>query len=259
MVGGHGTSGAFGPVLEEVGLEGATTFCIAAATFGLVAGGLIGGPIGERLIQKKKLQKSESFDASPVATGKKKSSFENLASAAFQLIIAAGIGTVVLWLLSRIGLKFPIYIGAMIVASVMRNGSEFTGKFKVPMKEMNAMCGIFLNLFLGIAMLSLKLWLLSGLALPLMILLAGQTVFMIFYARYVVFSMMGRNYDAAVICGGICGLGLGATPTAMANMESICKQYGPSVNAFLIVPVVGGVILDFINSILIAFFINIIG
>lgn len=260
LAGGHGTSGAFGPVLESCGLNGATTFCIASATYGLIAGGLIGGPIGNSLIRKKHLLVTAS-EAEPLvteATPETQVQRDMHAPAVFQLITAVGFGTIVSWILSALGLKFPIYVGAMIVATVMRNISEFTGKFKVPSKEMNGMSRIFLNLFLGIAMITLKLWQLAELALPLIILLATQTIFMVIYANFVVFNMLGRDYDAAVITAGICGLGLGASPTAMANMQTLCRQYKPSVKAFLVVPIVGGVILDVINSLVITFFINLI-
>lgn len=174
------------------------------------------------------------------------------------LIAAVGIGTVVSWGLSRLGLKFPDYVGAMIVATVIRNVSEHTGKHQVPVEEISTMSTTFLNLFLGIAMITLKLWQLASLALPLIILLAVQTVFMFFFARFFVFQILGHDYDAAVMTAGFCGLGLGASPTAMANMQAVCRQYRYSVKAFLIVPIVGGVILDFMNSLLITFFINIV-
>ncbi len=260
LVGGHGTSGAFGPVLEKAGFTGASSFCIASATYGLIAGGLLGGPIGNALIRRKKLHESVPAEMGPAVQkkGSRASHAHQYAPALFQLIAAAGIGTVVSRALSGMGMTFPVYIGAMIVAILMRNLSEHTDRFTVHMEEITDMSGIFLNLFLGIAMISLKLWQLAELAVPMIILLAVQTVFMGLYALFPVFYLLGHDYDAAVISAGICGLGLGATPTAMANMQSVCRRYGPSVKAFLIVPIVGGVILDLLNSILITFFINIV-
>ena len=261
MVGGHGTAGAFGPVLEDFGLTGATTVCTAAATFGLIAGSLIGGPIGNSLITKKDLLKTVvKEDASMLVEEEEKHErqFNMYAPAVFQIIIAVGIGTIVSWALSKTGMTFPIYIGAMIVAAIMRNVSEYTGKLTVHMGGINDLGGICLSLFLGIAMITLKLWQLAELALPLIILLAAQTVFMFIFARFILFNAMGRDYDAAVISAGTCGFGMGATPNAMANMQAICDKYVPSVKAYLLIPLVGSLFADFINSLVITFFINFI-
>ena len=146
------------------------------------------------------------------------------APAVFQLIIAVGLGTVVSDLLSLTGMTFPIYIGAMIVAAIMRNIGEYTGKITIHMGEINDFGGICLSLFLGIAMITLKLWQLADLALPLIILLAGQVVLMFIFTYFVVFNIMGRDYDAAVLAAGTCGFGMGATPNAMANMQAICEK-----------------------------------
>ena len=208
MVGGHGTAGAFGPVLEDFGIKGATTLCTAAASF--------------------------------------------------QLIIAMGIGTVLSKLLSLTGMTFPIYIGAMIAAACIRNLGEYGGKFTVYMGEINDIGGICLSLFLGMAMITLKIWQLAELALPLVVLLAGQTLFMILYSFVIVYNVMGRDYDAAVIVSGTCGFGMGATPNAMANMQAVCDKYSPSVKAYLLIPLVGSLFADFINSLVITVFINFI-
>ncbi|MBR2672956.1 MAG: sodium/glutamate symporter [Oscillospiraceae bacterium] len=261
MVGGHGTSGAFGPVLEDFGIEGATTLCTAAATFGLVMGSLMGGPLGQRLIKKHDLLKTAvDADVTPLVEEEKKHrrSVSQYAPAAYQLAVAMGIGTVVSWLLSKTGMTFPIYIGAMIVAAVMRNIGEMTGKLTIHMGEINDLGGICLSLFLGIAMVTLKLWQLAELALPLILLLAGQTVLMFLFAYFVVFNILGRNYDAAIIAAGTCGFGMGATPNAMANMQTLTDKYLPSVKAYIIVPIVGSMFADFINSLIITLFINIL-
>lgn len=216
MVGGHGTAGAFGPVLEDFGISGATTLCTAAATYGLIAGSMIGGPIGRRLIEKHKLldtvvQEDDSLLVEEEIKHERHASM--YPSAVFQLIIAIGIGTVVSKLLSLTGMTFPIYIGAMIAAACMRNIGEYTGKITIYMGEINDIGGISLSLFLGIAMITLKLWQLAELALPLLILLAGQTLLMFVFTNFIVFRVMGRDYDAAVISSGVCGFGMGATPT----------------------------------------------
>lgn len=261
MIGGHGTAGAFGPVLEDFGVSGATTVCTAAATFGLIAGSLIGGPIGNRLIKKHNLLdtiKTEDDSFLVEEEEKHERHFSMYAPAVFQLIIAVGIGTIVSELLSLTGMTFPIYIGAMIVAAIMRNIGEYTGKITVHMGEINDLGGICLSLFLGIAMITLKLWQLADLALPLVILLAGQAVLMFLFAYFVVYNIMGRDYDAAVIAAGTCGFGMGATPNAMANMQAICDKYAPSVKAYLIIPIVGSLFADFLNSLTITFFINLL-
>ena len=261
MVGGHGTAGAFGPVLEDFGISGATTVCTAAATFGLVAGSLMGGPIGNRLIKKHNLLETIKNDDDTLLVEeeeKHERHFSMYAPAVFQLIIAVGIGTIFSKLLSLTGMTFPIYIGAMIAAAIMRNIGEYTGKITIHMGEINDLGGICLSLFLGIAMITLKLWLLADLALPLIILLAGQVALMFLFSYIVVFNVMGRNYDAAVLVAGTCGFGMGATPNAMANMQAICEKYGPSVKAYLIIPIVGSLFADFLNSLTITFFINLL-
>jgi sodium/glutamate symporter len=261
MVGGHGTAGAFGPVLEDFGISGATTVCTAAATFGLVAGSLMGGPIGNRLIKKHNLLETIKNDDDTLLVEeeeKHERHFSMYAPAVFQLIIAVGIGTIFSKLLSFTGMTFPIYIGAMIAAAIMRNIGEYTGKITIHMGEINDLGGICLSLFLGIAMITLKLWQLADLALPLVILLAGQVALMFLFSYIVVFNVMGRNYDAAVLVAGTCGFGMGATPNAMANMQAICEKYGPSVKAYLIIPIVGSLFADFLNSLTITFFINLL-
>ncbi len=261
MVGGHGTAGAFGPVLEDFGISGATTVCTAAATFGLVAGSLMGGPIGNRLIKKHNLLETIKNDDDTLLVEeeeKHERHFSMYAPAVFQLIIAVGIGTIFSKLLSLTGMTFPIYIGAMVAAAIMRNIGEYTGKITIHMGEINDLGGICLSLFLGIAMITLKLWQLADLALPLVILLAGQVALMFLFSYIVVFNVMGRNYDAAVLVAGTCGFGMGATPNAMANMQAICEKYEPSVKAYLIIPIVGSLFADFLNSLTITFFINLL-
>ena len=219
MIGGHGTAGAFGPVLEDFGVKGASTLCTAAATFGLIAGSIMGGPVGKRLIEKKDLLKTAipEDDSLLVEEEKKHERHTSMYPAAvFQLIIAIGIGTIISKFLSMTGMTFPIYIGAI----------------------------------------TLKLWQLADLALPLITLLAGQTILMFFFTYFVIFNIMGRDYDAAVLSSGVCGFGMGATPNAMANMQAICERYVPSVKAYLLVPLIGSLFADFLNSLVITFFIN---
>ena len=261
MVGGHGTAGAFGMVLEDLGLDSAITLCTAAATFGLIAGSLMGGPLGAHLIKKRDLLKTAVVQDDSILVEDEIKHRKNpslYASAAYQLMIAMGIGTIISSLLSKSGMTFPSYIGAMIVAAIMRNWGEFSSKFTIHMGEIDDLGGICLSLFLGIAMMTLKLWQLAELALPLFVMLMGQTVLMLVFAYFIVFNAMGRNYDAAILTAGACGFGMGATPNAMVNMQVLTDKYVPSVKAYLLVPIVGGMFADFINSLVLTFFINVV-
>ncbi len=261
MVGGHGTSGAFGTVLEDFGIKGATTVCTAAATFGLIIGSTMGGPIGRRLILKHDLLKTAvAEDPSILEEDEQKHhrSVSMYAPAAYQLAIAMGIGTVLSWLLSMTGMTFPIYIGSMIAAAFMRNIGEYGGKIHIHMGEINDIGGICLSLFLGIAMITLQLWQLAELALPMIILLLAQVVLMAMFSYFLVYNVMGRDYDAAVLAAGTCGFGMGATPNAMANMQALTEKFVPSIKAYMLVPIVGSMFADFINSLVITAFINFI-
>ena len=260
MLGGHGTSAAFGPVLEDCGLADATTLCVAAATFGLIAGALIGGPVGNSLIKRKNLLKTalESEEEIRIDNGPIKKKYYELAPAACHLAIAAGIGAVVSELISMTGMVFPNYIGGLITGAIICNLGIHTGKFKVHVDEVNDIGHIMLEFFLGIALITMRIWVLADLAIPLIIMLATQTVFMILFARFIMFYMLGHNYDAAVLTAGVCGFGLGATPIAMANIQSVTDKRPPSNTAYILIPIVGGFFLDIINSTTILLFINLL-
>lgn len=261
MVGGHGTAGAFGPVLEDLNISGATTICTAAATFGLIFGSLIGGPLGKRLIEKHNLMKtvSNEDDSLLVEDEKKHERHTNMyAEAVFQLILAIGLGTIFSMLLTKTGMTFPIYIGAMLAAALMRNICEYTKITTIHMGEINDLGGICLSLFLGMAMITLKLWELASLAMPLVILLTAQVILIIIFTYIIEYNIMGRDYDAAILVAGTCGFGMGATPNAMANMQAVCDRYAPSVKAYLLIPLVGSLFADFLNSLVITFFINLL-
>ena len=198
MVGGHGTAGAFGPVLEDFNIHGATTICTAAATFGLITGSLVGGPIGKRLIEKRKLMDNvpTEDDSLLVEDEEKHQRHTNMyAAAVFQLILAIGLGTIFSYFLTKTGLTFPIYIGAMLAAALMRNITEYSGKGTIHMGEINDLGGICLSLFLGMAMITLKLWELATLALPLVILLAAQTLLICVFTYFVIISSHNIEYD----------------------------------------------------------------
>jgi ESS family glutamate:Na+ symporter len=265
LVGGHGTAGSFGPFLEDLGVANATTVAVAAATYGLISGCVIGGPIAYSKIRKYNL-KSTGFNLHGVPdpemvevevnpdTGALDES--NLMDGAIYIIIAVGLGTIVAALLGKV-ITLPGYIGAMLVGAVIRNVQE-SRKVAMPMAEITALGNICLSVFLGLAMINLKLWQLISLALPMIVILVVQTVIMYFYASFIVFNVMGKDYDAATIASGFCGFGMGATPNAMANMQAITNSYGPAPVAFMIVPLVGSLFIDFFNSAIIIAFTNLL-
>ena len=249
LTGGHGTSGAFGPELEKLGATGATVVAVASATYGLIAGCLIGGPIARRLMIKNNLKPTENkegVDNSLLGTATEVTE-ESLFSAVVYIGIAMGIGALINNMLAKAGIKFPVYLMGMVVAAIIRNILDFNQK-QLPFSEIGIVGNISLSLFLSMALMSMKLWQLIDLAVPLIIILLVQTVLMAFFAYFITFNIMGRDYDAAVMSTGHCGFGLGATPNAMANMETFTKANGQSVKAFFIIPIVGSLFIDFINA-----------
>nr|MBQ6243000.1 sodium/glutamate symporter [Lachnospiraceae bacterium] len=263
LVGGHGTAGSFGPFLEDLGVANATTVAVAAATYGLIAGCMIGGPIATSKIRKHNLrsaaiktpEEAKAAEASGTTDADPGIFHEpDLMNATIYIVIGVGLGTVVSALLGKL-ITLPGYIGAMIVGAIIRNIQE-ARKVQIPMKEMGSLGNICLSLFLGLAMINLKLWQLVSLALPMIVILLVQTVVMFFFASYVVYTIMGRDYDAATISSGFCGFGMGATPNAMANMQAITNKYGPAPVAFMIVPLVGSLFIDFFNAAIITAFAN---
>ena len=257
MIGGHGTAGAFGRVLEDFNVRGATTICTAAATFGLIAGSLLGGPLAINLILRFHLRSEGGETAWKLPKQTFSGTLDQYPEGVFFLAAAAGIGTGVSALLLRTGMVFPVYIGAMLAAAVISNICQLTGIRELPLAEISNFGNICLSLFLGIAMITLKIWQLKDLALPLLILLGAQVILIWLYTRFVIFNAMGKDYDAAIIVAGTCGFGMGATPNAMANMDAVTKKCGPSIKAYLLIPIVGSLFADFINSLVITFFINI--
>ena len=249
LTGGHGTSGAFGPYLEDLGASGATVVAVASATYGLIAGCLIGGPIGRRLMIKNNLKPTENksgVDDSLLGTESEVTE-ERIFSAVVYIGIAMGIGATITLILGNHGIKFPAYLMGMVVAAIIRNILDFNQK-QLPFTEIGIVGNISLSLFLSMALMSMKLWQLIDLAVPLIVILLVQTLVMALFAYFVTFNIMGRDYDAAVMSTGHCGFGLGATPNAMANMETFTTANGPSVKAFFIIPIVGSLFIDFINA-----------
>jgi len=287
MTGGHGTAGGFASVLEGMGLHGAGTIGMAAATFGLIAGSMLGGPLAERIIRKKLTHEQmqpqdeeidpamagiESDEASPAGREKRISTneqeFQQYAKATYCIILVMGGGTIMSWLLAKTGVTFPTYFGALILAAIVRNTIGFfsykdEGKWEkaeklLDMERIVSVGNICLSMFLGMAMISLKLWELQSLALPLIAILVSQVLLMALFVYFAAFPLLGRNYDAAVLCAGICGFGLGATPNAMANMSAVCYKYRYTVKPFLIVPIIGAMFADLINTGMITLFLNIL-
>lgn len=271
LVGGHGTAGSFGPVLEGLGLMNGTTIAFAAATFGLVSGSLIGGPIGELLVRKYHLISHESLEA-PAEEEEETHSHTHVpedAAAAYlnmdhfmyafgQLLLAMGLGTIVSQFFTNIGLVFPGYLGGMMVAAIIRNVAEGTHAFGIYQQECEVLGGMCLNIFLSCALMSLKLWRLSALAIPLIATLVIQVLLLALFAYFVIFRVMGRNYEAAVMASGTCGFGLGATPNAIANMNAMCERFGSAHTAYFVIPLIGAFVVDFLNASILMIFMNLL-
>lgn len=259
LVGGHGTAASWGPMLEEMGVEGANVVGVAAATFGLVSGSLMGGPLARSIIGKYNLKstaKAEVVDAS--ANLVDKDAYAKQIMFAFVYLLAAtGIGLYISIFLKQF-ITLPDYIGPMIIAVIIRNACDAMNK-ELPLDAIDASANVCLSIFLSLALMTLKLWQLIDLALPMICILAIETVAMFLVARFVIYNVMGRDYDAAVLVAGFCGFGMGATPNAMANMQAITEKFGPSPKAFLVVPIVGGMFVDFTNAFILTVFLNVVG
>lgn len=258
MVGGHGTAGTFGPLLESLGVQNANVVALASATFGLVAGCAVGGPIASAKIRKLKLHSTEGKPVEEVVVKDETGGLDSkkFLDAFIYIIIAVGVGTIISKLLGLV-MSFPFYIGAMLVGAVIRNVADARKK-EIPMEEISTVGNSCLSIFLGLAMIDMKLWQLADLAIPMIVMLAAQTVLMILYANFVVFNVLRRSYDAAVMTTGFCGFGMGATPNAIANMQAVTSQYGPAPTAFMVVPLVGSLFIDFCNATLLTIFINVL-
>lgn len=271
MTGGHGTGAAFGKLMEDqYQFPGAVTLAMAAATFGLVSGGLIGGPVATLLVNRHGLKPgggpapTATVDANAAldteidteAVGEAPTAYGLLKSLAVILVAMALGGVLSKWLGQFVTL--PGYIGAMICAAVVRNLDDGTRILKLDQRIIDDLGTIALSLFLAMALMSLKLWELLDLALPMLVILAAQVATIAAFTVFVTFRFMGRDYDAAVMAGGHCGFGLGATPNAVANMRSIVERFGPAPRAFLVLPMVGAFFIDFSNALIITAYINLV-
>ena len=256
LTGGHGTAGAFGPVLEAAGAVGASSVAIASATYGLVAGCVIGGPIGKKLMVHYRLVGHSKEEFLRVGDGDIEAPMTeaSITRSVFIIVLAMG-GGIIIGKFINTFITLPIYIGPMLAAALIRNITDIQNK-NLPMAEITITGNVALSIFLSIALMTMRLWDLASLAIPLIVILLTQTIFMAFFAYFITFQIMGRDYDAAVISTGHCGFGLGATPNAMANMETFTAANGLSPKAFFVIPLVGALFIDFVNALIITFFIN---
>lgn len=252
MVGGHGAALSYGNTFFELGHEAAPLVGAAAATFGLISAVLVGGPVGRRLIEKNNLKpdEDETFDTSVtdinVSTGAKLTSLDIMKNVS-AIIICMALGTIISgWISKIINMGFPTYVGAMFVAVVLRNINEKLHLYKFDFTLVDEIGNVMLNLYLALALMTLKLWELSGLIGGVLLVVLAQVVMMVLLAYFVVFRILGKNYDAAVMCAGLCGHGLGATPSAIVNMTAVNERYGMSRKAMMIVPIVGAFLVDII-------------
>ena len=284
LTGGPATGLAFAPEFEAAGVTGAATIAVAAAMAGIVSGGIVGAPIGTRLIERFKLRgrsaagpglfRSEADSAAeavevahPVAVEPRRTTVPEgeddrsyvLLKASVAILLAMWIGSWVSAWFESIGLTLPAYIGAMLVAAVMRNVDDVTGIAKLPDKAIDDIGNIALSLFLVMALMTLKLWELAGLALPLIVIVLAQLAAVTAFAYWLIFRWMGRDYEAAVMGGGFIGFMMGTTANAMANMRSLAEKFGGAPRAFLVVPMVGAFFIDFTNAIIITVFLNLFG
>jgi ESS family glutamate:Na+ symporter len=260
LSGGHGTGIAWGTVFaEKHGVGTATEVALACATFGLILGGMLGGPVARFLIHRVTLPVADGRIAEPENTFEKPHGvrlitapalIETLALISICLLAGQAIARALLGSL----LELPAFVCVLFVGVVLRNGLSAVGWYDVFERAVSVLGNVSLALFLAMALMTLRLWELSALALPLFGLLFGQALLMVAYAIYVTFPVLGRNYDAAVIAAGHCGFGLGATPTAIANMQAVTDRFGSSPLAFLVVPMVGAFFIDIANAIVIKLF-----
>ena len=266
LTGGHGTAGAWGEILQtKYAIEGATTIGMASATFGLVMGGLIGGPLAKFLINKHNLSSSDNEKNLALNDDKKVAAIEEFVPFGYPKnvrLITSNSAITTLGLFAAClafadfmtafskgtSFELPTFVWALGSGVILRNILENVLKIRIFDRAIDVFGNASLSLYLAMALLSLKLWQLSSLAGPLVIILIAQVLTMIVYAYFVTFRVMGKNYDAAILTAGHCGFGLGATPTAVANMQAITNVHGHSYKAFLIVPLCGAFFVDLINA-----------
>ncbi len=274
LTGGPATGLAFAPEFERAGVTGAASVAIAVAMAGIIAGGLIGGPVGTRLIERYRLRpprkvsgelevpsatelvEAQVPEPAPVHPADESAGAYGLLKSIVVILVAMWIGSWVSTGVRALGVTLPAYIGAMLVAAILRNLDDLTGLIGLSQRTIDDLGSAALSLFLVLALMTLELWELAGLALPLLVILVVQVLLVAALAAWPVFRSMGRDYDAAVIGSGFCGFMLGTTANAMANMTALVERYGAAPRAFLVVPMVGAFFIDFTNAVIITVFLN---
>jgi ESS family glutamate:Na+ symporter len=260
LAGGPATGLAFAPLFEQAGVSGATVVAVSAAMAGIVMGGLFGGPLAGRIIARRGLRSAgpatrsaaTADDPAPADTG------AALLRAVILILLAMWLGGYVARGFTALGLTLPAYIGAMLAAAVLRNLGDRQPLLHVPVQAVENLGAVALSLFIAMALMTLKLWELADLALPLLGLLLAQALLLVGLCR-LVFRLMGGDFDAAVMAGGFYGFMMGTTANAVANMQTLTDRYGPAPRAFLVVPLVGAFFIDFVNALLITVFLNVLG
>jgi len=250
LTGGPATSIAFGGTFEKMGVQGATVVAMASATFGIAVAGLISGYIGSWLIRRYRLKPAPA--SKPVVHSTKAETAKgDMLKTVIAIGIAMGIGNLISMQFERLHFTLPAYIGAMIAGALIRNFDDRFHFARIAQPEVDQLGRIALYLFIAMAMLTLRLWELAHLALPLLVILAAQVALVWLMCITISFWAMGRDYEAAVMSAGFCGFMLGITANAIASMEELAEKYGPARRAFLVVPVVGAFLVDFTNSVII--------
>lgn len=260
LTGGPATGLAFAPLFEQAGVSGATVVAITAAMSGIVMGGLFGGPVAGRIIARRGLHSTgaRAVSAVPAAPEHATDTAAPLLRTVILILLAMWIGGYAARGFTALGITLPAYIGAMLAAAVLRNIGDHQPLLHVPVQAMEDLGAVALSLFIAMALMTLRLWELVDLALPLLVLLVAQAALLVLLCQWV-FRLMGRDFDAAVMAGGFYGFMMGTTANAVANMQALTDRYGPAPRAFLVVPLVGAFFIDFVNALLITAFLNLLG
>lgn len=255
MTGGIGSAVSFGKIMEGYGASNSTTIGVAAATFGLLVGSLVGGPTAKRLIRVHNLKSSGLLLEKDIKETRSLINQQSLMHAVVVIALASFLGTFINRLLGLTSINFPYYVGCQFGGLVVRNIYDAFKK-NPAIDNVEILGNISLNLFLALSLVNLNISAILGLALPMLIIMLGQAIFISLYTSLVTFNLTGRDYDAAVMVAGHCGVGLGQTPNAIANMEAIIEEEGPADVAMFVFPIVLAIAVNFFNPIVITFFIN---
>ena len=256
LTGGPATSVAFGSTFEKMGVDGATELALASATFGIAVSGLVGGYIGSRLIRRRSLRPEAAPETSATPLSEGGSGAGTLLATVLVIGVAMGAGNLISLGFARLGILLPGYIGAMIAAAALRNLNDRFPLVRISQDAINQCAVIALYLFIVMAVLTLQLWKLAHLALPLLVMLAAQVVLCWLMCVTACFYAMGRDYESAVMASGFCGFMLGVTANAVACMEELVEKFGPAPRSFLVVPIVGAFLIDFTNALVITIMAN---